>query len=217
MDIDPSVIRDALLNVCILIISLSLHEWGHAYTADRLGDDTPRMQGRVTLNLLPHIDILGTIIIPLLASFGFFGGLGVIGWAKPVYTDPRNFKNRVRDQALVTIAGPAMNFLIALVATFAAGLAYHFVPIAVPVLKSFMTLNVLLIVFNLLPIPPLDGSKFLMYWFGMSEEAYSLFAQWGWVLLLLLVNFPPFRYLLGALYHAALIPFAIILGLIAQG
>ena len=210
MSFDPGLVREALLNVIIIIVSLALHEWGHAYMADRLGDDTPRSQGRVTLNPLAHIDLIGTVLMPLLGSLGFFGRFGVIGWAKPVYTNPRNFRNGVRDQALVTIAGPAMNLIIAICATLAAGLAYRFVPTIAPLFYKILTLNIGLVVFNLLPIPPLDGSKFLMYWFGMSEEAYLRFSQWGWIVLLLLVNLPPFQALMGILFRLVAVPFELL-------
>jgi Zn-dependent protease len=207
MQFDPETIRLALLNLIILIISLSLHEWGHAYVADRLGDNTPRSQGRVTLNPIAHIELIGTIVIPLLASLGVFGGFGVIGWAKPVWTNPSNFANRVRDQAWVTIAGPAVNLGIALMATIAAGIAERVMPSATPFFLTVLKMNVLLVVFNLLPIPPLDGSKFLMYWFGMAEETYLRFAQWGWILLLVLINVPAFGVLLKILYSIMLLPF----------
>ena len=214
MSLDPEVIRYAVLNVIIIIVSLALHEWGHAMMADRLGDDTPRSQGRVTLNPLVHIDPIGTIILPLLGSLGFFGNFGVIGWAKPIYTNPRNFRNGMRDQALVTVAGPGMNFFIALIATIAAGAAHHFLPTIVPLFLTIIKLNVALVVFNLLPVPPLDGSKFLMYWFGMSEEAYLRFAQWGGLVLLLLVNLRPFQMLMGVLFGLVAMPFDILYGLI---
>ena len=207
MSIDPGLIREALLNVIIIVVSLALHEWGHAFVADRLGDDTPRSQGRVTLNPLVHIDPIGTLLLPLLGSLGFFGSFGVIGWAKPVQTTPRNFKNGMRDQAFVTIAGPAMNFIIAAFATVAAGLCYRFFPSLTPLFHQVLVLNVALIVFNLLPIPPLDGSKFLMYWFGMSEDAYVRFAQWGWLLLLVLVNLRPFQVLMALLFALVGTPF----------
>lgn len=207
MSFDPALIREALLNVIIIIVSLVLHEWGHAYMADRLGDDTPRSQGRVTLNPLVHIDPIGTVLIPLLGSLGFFGSFGVIGWAKPVYTNPRNLRHGTRDRVLVTIAGPGMNLLIAMGATLAAGVAHHFLPRIIPLFQTILTLNIALFVFNLLPVPPLDGSKFLMYWFGMSEEAYARFAQWGWIALLLLINLRPFQALMGLLFGLVGLPF----------
>lgn len=209
---DVATIRIALLDLFIAIISFTVHEWGHAKMADRLGDDTPRLQGRVTLNPLVHIDLLGTIILPLLSSLGFFGNLGVIGWAKPVMTNPNNFQNGNSDRAWVTIAGPAMNVVLATVATVGAALAVRFLPSLTPLFLSLVKLNVLLVVFNLLPIAPLDGSKFLMYWFGMSEESYLRFSQWGGFLLLALCNFHRFQMLLLKMQLFAMQPFAWLFG-----
>jgi Zn-dependent protease len=214
LNLDYATLHTALLNLIMIVISLSLHEWGHAWMADRLGDDTPRLQGRVTLYPPAHIDPIGTLLIPFLCSLGIFGSFGVIGWAKPVIINPNNFKHRTRDSAWVTIAGPAMNVLIALFATFAAALAHRFAPIATSFLISMISMNVLLMVFNLLPVPPLDGSKFLMYWFGMSEEAYVSFARWGWIALMLAINLPPFRMMLSTLYYYAMGPFATLYGIL---
>ncbi len=187
---DPATIRLALLDLLIVIISFTVHEWGHAKMADRLGDDLPRSQGRLTLNPIPHIDLLGTIIIPLLGAFGFFGRLGILGWPKPVMTDPRNYKNPNVDQTLVTLAGPVMNLILALVATLIAAGLHTAAPSSIPLLTRVIEINVVLFVFNMLPIPPLDGSKLLMYWGGMSEETYARFAQWGGLLLLFLIYIP---------------------------
>jgi Zn-dependent protease len=214
MDLDPGLIREALLNVIIVMACLAVHEWGHAVTADRLGDPTPRMEGRVTLNPFAHIDLIGTLLIPLLGALGFFGSFSMIGWAKPVMTNPSNFKNRNRDQAWVTIAGPGMNLVLALAATVGLAIAYRVMPTWTPLFEKILAINVGLMVFNLLPIPPLDGSKFLMYWFGMSEETYARFAQFGGIILLVLINIPAFRYFLGKVMQAAMIPFATILNVL---
>lgn len=213
MDFDFATIQKALLNVWLLILSFSFHELGHAYMADRMGDDLPRSQGRLTLNPIAHIDPIGTIVLPLMGALGFFGGLGFIGWAKPVELNPSRYRS-VADRAWVTIAGPAMNLILALVGLFGAAIAHRILPSIVPLFVTFMSLNVMLIVFNLLPFPPLDGSKFLMYWFGMSEETYQRFAQWSWILLLVLINLPQFRALLLFLYQAALVPFGILYSLL---
>jgi Zn-dependent protease len=203
-------VREALILLIIIVSSLALHEWGHAFMADRLGDPTPRSQGRVTLNPVPHIDLLGTIIIPFLGAIGFFGGFGMIGWAKPVWINPSYFKRRTYDSALVTLAGPGMNLAIALVATFMAALSHRFVPAFQPLLSLVVSVNIGLMVFNLLPIPPLDGSKFLMYWFGMKEETYMRFASWGTLILILAINLPPSRMVIGQIYRLAYAPFALL-------
>ena len=188
-----------------MLASLTLHEWGHARMADRLGDDTPRLQGRVTLNPLAHIDLFGTVIIPLI---GIFGGFAIVGWAKPVMIDPANLP-KTSDRAWVTIAGPGMNLLLALLATVASGLLIRFAPGSEfhSLLSLIVMINVALMVFNLLPIPPLDGSKFLMYWFGMKEETYAQFSRFGWLILMVLINLPQTRGLLGRLIYHAMQPF----------
>jgi Zn-dependent protease len=193
LDLSPEIVREAVLVMLIFFISLTLHEWGHAKVADMLGDPTPRADGRVTLNPWPHVDLLGTIIIPLLGSLHVLGSMALIGWAKPVYINPSNFRHRNRDAALATLAGPAMNFLLALLAVVIAAGLYRTTPKIVELASLVAEINVILLVFNLLPFPPLDGSKFLIYWFGMSEETYMRFSQWGGYLLLALCFTRPFQ------------------------
>lgn len=216
MDFDLAELRSGALYFIVTVVSLALHEWGHAMTADRLGDSTPRLQGRVTLNPAVHIDLLGTIVIPLLAAMGFFGGFTVIGWAKPVMVTPANFRRGHFDLAWVTLAGPGMNAAIALLATVVAAMLVRVDPKLHEFAIIILNVNVALFVFNLLPVPPLDGSKFLMYWFGMSEEAYIGFARWGGLLLLLLLNLSAFRHLLSGLFALGMLPFGFLYGLLVQ-
>ena len=212
MDIDPGALRDGVLRFIIVVLSLSLHEWGHAIVADRLGDDTPRLEGRVTLYPMAHVDWIGTILFPALAALGFFGGFAMIGWAKPVYTNPANFRRGMFDEALVTLAGPFMNLVLAFVGTIIAIVAAR---MGSEPLAEFglllLKINVALAVFNLLPIPPLDGSKFLMYWFGMTREAYAQLSMYGSIALLVLINVPGFGRLFGTLIAFAMIPFRMML------
>lgn len=145
----------------LLIISLSLHEFAHAWMADRLGDPTPRSQGRLTINPLAHLDPLGTFCM-LLFRFG---------WGKPVQIDPYNFSNPKRDELLVAAAGPISNLILAILSS----LLIHLVPsnIFINLLTNFVYINLLLAVFNLLPLWPLDGSKILVNL--LPEEAnYNL-------------------------------------------
>ena len=206
-------IYNGLLAYLIVIASLAIHEWGHAAMADRLGDDTPRSQGRVTLNPLAHIDLIGTVIIPLL---GIFSGFPIIGWAKPVIINPDNLP-KTADRAWVTIAGPGMNLILALLAAVVLGLSARFAPQfgLSPLIGLIIQINVGLMVFNLLPIPPLDGSKFLMYWFGMSETAYVNFARFGWIILMVMINIPQTRGLLSTLIVSSMEPFLTIASLFA--
>lgn len=147
----------------ILIASLSFHEAAHAWAADRLGDPTARILGRLTLNPLAHIDWIGTVLFPLV---GMLSGLPLIGWAKPVPVDVRNLRAHRRDFALVALAGPVSNIVLALVFALLLKAQGGLVPEGGQTMLSgalalAVFLNVLLAVFNLLPVPPLDGGNVL--------------------------------------------------------
>lgn len=212
MDFDIASLRDILLRFLIVTCSLALHEWGHAIMADKLGDDTPRSQGRVTLNPLAHIDPIGTILVPLLGAFGVFGSFSMIGWAKPIQTNPAAYKHRYRSMSLVTLAGPGVNLILAFIATIAAALCVRLAQPGAEVFILVLQINVALMVFNMLPVPPLDGSKFLIYCGVMSEETYSRVALWSQFALLFLLNVPAFRQILGIVFGLALLPFGALYG-----
>jgi Zn-dependent protease len=160
LDLD---IAGRLLNLIVLVLSLTVHEFFHAWTAHRLGDDTAARMGRLTLNPLPHIDIFGTILLPLFNA--------PIGWAKPVPVNPAGFRQGVRmstGEILVSVAGPLSNLGIALLAAVAFGLLVRLAPDLIPVggaaealLSRFILVNTGLAVFNLVPLPPLDGNHVL--------------------------------------------------------
>lgn len=168
-----------------ILIALTFHEFAHGLVADRLGDRTPYYQGRLTLNPLPHIDWIGFL---MLIIFKF-------GWAKPVQVDPRNF-NRVSPKTgmmLVSLAGPGMNMLLALIGMFLYKLiipleSSQWAGLLVPLLPPLIYINLILAAFNLIPVPPLDGSKILA---GILPDSgarliYSL-EQYGPLILLLLI------------------------------
>jgi Zn-dependent protease len=155
-------IASQLIAFGVVLASLTVHEWAHAISADRLGDPTARMLGRVSFNPVVHIDLLGTIVLPLLA---IFSGLPILGWAKPVPVNMSRLSNPKRDFMLVAAAGPASNLVLA---TIAAGV-FHAAG-GLPATAEFgvarlaltaVQINVLLAVFNMLPIPPLDGGNVL--------------------------------------------------------
>ena len=153
---------DALIPLfLILVLSLSFHEAAHAWTADRLGDPTARALGRLTLNPIAHIDWIGTVLFPILA---IYSNLPLIGWAKPVPVDLRQLRSPRRDFAVVAAAGPASNILLAIVFTGAfklLGFDIGTTTMAAQLLYLSISLNVFLAVFNMVPVPPLDGGNVL--------------------------------------------------------
>ncbi len=157
----PSL-QEILPSLAVLIVSLSFHEAAHAWAADRLGDPTARQLGRLTLNPLAHIDWIGTVLFPLIA---FMSNVPLIGWAKPVPVDMRNLRHPRPDFALVALAGPVSNLILAAGASIvfiALRLTDHYLNVAGEMLFLAVVLNVMLAVFNLIPVPPLDGGNVLM-------------------------------------------------------
>jgi len=163
-----------------LVVAATIHEFAHAYVADRLGDPTPRAQGRLTLNPLAHLDPLGSILI-LLAGFG---------WAKPVQINPMHFRDWRRDTIIVAAAGPLANItlLFALGVPYKLGLLDFGGSTADRLLVTVIQINAMLAVFNLIPVPPLDGSKILMGLLPPAQAvSYARLQPYGVFILLLLV------------------------------
>ncbi len=149
---------DFIFNIAILILSVVIHEVSHGFVANILGDSTARHAGRLTLNPIKHLDPMGSFVVPMLT---YFGGGFIFGWAKPVPYNPYNLRDQKWGEAKVSVAGPLSNLLVALVF----GLILRFVagipPAPAEILHLIVYLNLVLAVFNLVPIPPLDGSKIL--------------------------------------------------------
>ena len=192
---DANWIIEGLISYLGLIVLLTFHEFGHAWTAEKCGDDTARLQGRCSINPIVHIDPIGTVLLPLMMIFLPFGvSRFMIGWAKPVPVNLHNLRNPRRDDILVSLAGPAMNLIlaVALIALARVGLLVHQVPMA-SVCWQFASLSLLLCFFNLIPIPPLDGSHVLRNLTGMSWEAYVKFAQFGFIAVIVVIQIPLVR------------------------
>ena len=175
-----------LMDIFVFVLGVTLHEFGHAFAADRLGDDTPRRQGRVELNPLDHLDPIGTIVFVASALFG-----NPFGWGKPVRVQPGNFKHPRRDSLIVSLAGPVMNLLLALICAGAIRATYDTLPatsVYFQLLCRGVEVNMILFLFNLIPLPPLDGSKILSAILPMNQAlAYDkAMAQWGLILFVLL-------------------------------
>ena len=217
----PEALATGLTTYIVLLFSLSFHEAAHAWTASRMGDETARREGRVTLNPLAHIDLIGTVLIPLVQIFGP-QGIPLLGWAKPTPVDSRNFRAGEfrRGQVLVAGAGPFSNMLLATGFTallFVVVRLMGRVDVEDPIFKLVSTgvmINVALGIFNLLPLPPLDGSAVASY--GLPPQlgqAYDrLVRPYGsWILLILfvtgalsVVTRPLMLLMLGILYRLAL-------------
>ena len=214
LGIDLANLREGLILYLVLVVSLCIHEWAHAFVANRLGDHTPAAQGRVTLNPVAHMDLFGTVIFPLACIFLFPGGI-LFGWGKPVMINPSNFTNPKRGEVLTTMAGPGANLGLALIAAVVGGLVLKSDPRTFELFRLMLTLNVVLAVFNLLPIPPLDGGTLMKHAVGMSDEMFMRLAQWSWLVLLVAINVPAVRYLLGVLISLVSTPFVWVFQLVA--
>lgn len=216
-----------LFEFAILVFALSIHEAAHAWMASQLGDPTARMLGRLTLNPIKHIDLFGTVIVPLAMLFIFPSGL-LVGWAKPTPVTTRNFKNLRRDDILTTVAGPVSNFLAAVAATIiliilarlssssaamvrtlAGGISgpglsasSPAVPIVL-ILYFTVVLNLILAIFNLIPLPPLDGSHVLRHF--LPYKVLRAYDSIGLIGLLLFLFFG------GALIGFFLTPFMVVI------
>lgn len=186
----------------IVVFSLCVHEFAHAIVADKGGDDTPRLQGRLTLSPLSHADLFGTIILPM---FAVFSGLPLIGWARPVQINPMRLKS-AKWLPWITAAGPLSNFAMAILATLIGKIiimtaGYDAVnPVTFQVITYFIVINIGLGIFNLIPIPPLDGSKLLFYYviqhYPKLFKAWDVMERYSFIFLYLFIIIKPTKYLL---------------------
>lgn len=198
------LVSHLLIYMVVLLLAISCHEAGHAWVSYKNGDDTAYMLGRVTLNPVAHTDPIGTLLIPIISFiFGAMGGglarIPLIGWGKPTPVNPRKWDNYKVGNVTVSIAGVAANFILLVIGFIAArimmwqgfGIADFFGQSSNPVailVGYMMTLNLSLFVFNLLPFPPLDGSKILQTFLPVNAEPiFNLFEQYGFLILMALI------------------------------
>jgi Zn-dependent protease len=160
-----------------LLIAITIHEFAHAFTADKLGDPTPSLQGRITLNPLAHLDPVGTIMLLL---FGF-------GWGKPVNFDPHNLRNPRKDAAIISLAGPASNILLATILGILTKVLTS--PFLIGLLYPLIYINLVLAIFNLVPVFPLDGEKILSGILprNLSFEFQAVMQRYGTLILIFLI------------------------------
>ncbi len=182
-----------ILSIVVLIYSAIIHEYMHGWMAERLGDDTAKNAGRLTMNPIPHIDLNGSIILPAILIMS--GAPFLFGWAKPVPYNPNNLRDRIYGGAKVALAGPFANFIVALFFGLVLRAVFFYQPafinqILVNFLAIIVQINLLLMVFNLLPIPPLDGSKIIMPFLPYHWKIRFLkIEQYGFFLVMAFVIF----------------------------
>jgi Zn-dependent protease len=204
--LDTDFFARIFIEFIVLLFSLTVHECAHAWTADRLGDPTARLLGRVSLNPTVHADLIGTVLFPLVAMVA---NAPLIGWAKPVPVDVRRLRHQRRDYVLVAAAGPASNVGLAIFAALALAVLPvspvtlgepNFSVPAATLLARALQLNVLLAVFNMIPIPPLDGGNVLSGLLPLraSSRFDSIVRPYGFLLLYAIVLTPAFDYLVWA-------------------
>lgn len=189
----------ASVGLLAFIFSVIVHENAHGLAAERFGDPTARALGRITMNPIPHLDPIGSLLLPIAS---YLSGIPFLGWAKPVPVNPANLRNPVVHNAYVAAAGPASNFLLAFVAAIlwiVVGLAFKHVPGLVEsgerslfffntLFSSMITVNCVLALFNLMPIPPLDGHWILMRYLPSGpREALASIGRWGFLILIALL------------------------------
>lgn len=182
-----------ILSIIGFGMAIIIHEVAHGYVADKLGDPTARLMGRLTINPIPHIDIYGSIIIPLLLFL--FHSPFIFGWAKPVPIDPYNLKNPKKDAALISLAGPAANILFAVVLSIFLRILLAVFPLSTPFALFYflIEINIILAIFNLIPVSPLDGEKILVGILPDKEARLvdAFLSRFGLILLFVLI-FPIF-------------------------
>lgn len=194
---DTNALTQGLASYLCIVVIITVHEFGHAWMASRCGDDTARSLGRVTLNPIAHIDPIGTVILPLLVVLLSASGNSdlarfIIGWGKPVPVNPLNFRHRVRDDILVAMAGPAMNVLLAIAVMAVARVAVlGDVKPVIDAAVMMAMLSMFLCFFNLLPVPPLDGSHVMKYLVRMKHETFLQISRYGFFIVIVLVQLKP--------------------------
>jgi Zn-dependent protease len=216
---------DQLYILPILLFSVIIHEIAHGWTALMLGDPTAKNMGRLTLNPIPHIDLVGSIIVPLFSLFA--AGSVFIAWAKPVPVDPRNFSHYRRDDLLVSVAGPVSNIVLALICSIAvillamanksigswnAPLADQVMVFLLRMFYGGVYLNIVLAVFNLIPVPPLDGSHVLASLLpGKVAAAYARIGFLGIFAILFLMRVPAFSSAFQGVIRGLFVPFRMLI------
>lgn len=214
---DNTILVRGLLDYLYLVLLLTFHEYAHAWAALKLGDNTAQTQGRVSLNPAAHMDFWGTLVFPLFFVFLLAAGSGVrlfFGWAKPVPVNPDNLPRPQMDSILIALAGPAMNLLLAAAIMALVKLAIVTdIKLMHHAATRMVQISLILAFFNLLPIPPLDGSYVLKYLLRMSDTVFFRAGLAGFFLVLGLVQLPWVRHGLKSSVESAELYFKVLYGI----
>lgn len=199
---DLSLLQKIAIAILPILFAVTLHEAAHGYAALLCGDKTAKYTGRLSLNPTHHIDLIGTIVVPIITLM--IGGI-LFGWAKPVPYEPRNFKNPKRDIIFVALAGPAANLVMAIIWAAISKLGINLganqggVPLALSLMGQYgLMINLFIMLFNLIPIPPLDGSRVIATLLsGKIAYRYYQIAPYGFFILLALIIIGALNYIIG--------------------
>jgi Zn-dependent protease len=212
LGITPADLRAGLIFSLLLLACLVLRAFSQAWLADRLGDHTPRDEGRVTLYPVPHLDLLGSVILPLICIFFLQPRLGQINfflaWTNPVPINSANFRSPERHYLFTQLAGCGTSVLLALGSAIAGGMLYAASQQSAEIFVTLIGINAMLIVLDLLPVPPLPGAMLLRHWGFISEERFGQVARWSGLVFMIAINIPPVRTALGFLIALVALPFA---------
>lgn len=215
--LSPEHLRAGLIFYFLIFAVLVLRAYAQAWLAERLGDPTPRSDGRVTLYPPPHVDLLGTVVLPLICIFYFQPRLGQINfflaWTKPVPTNPSYFRHPRQGEVFTQFAGFGMCFLINLVAAVVGGVLVKTTGDGrlLEIFTSLIGVAAMLMVLDLLPMPPLPGGVLLRHFGVISEEAFNNISRWAGLVLIIAFNLPPVQRLIGLCVALVASPFVLIL------
>ena len=221
LGLTSEAIRAGLILYILLFASLILRAFAQAWLGDFLGDPTPRDEGRVTLYPVPHVDLLGTVVLPLLCIFYLQPSAAraniyfFLAWTNPVPINPSHFANPRRGFLFTQFAGFGMSVLLALAAAVAVGLTFQADQRTAEIFMTLIGLNAMLIVLDFLPLPPLPGGTLLRHWGWISEETYWSVARWGGLVLMIAFNMPPVRFAFAVMVAVVQIPFIKLYELVA--
>lgn len=219
MDFDPAILRNGLIFYLLLLVSLCLRTYAQAWTANRLGDRTPALNGRLTLNPVPHIDLLGTVLLPLICifylqprldQFAFF-----LAWTKTMPINHKNFAHPRKHYLYTQFSQTGMGIMLALIGAILGGLLYRSNAQTVEIFGALIMINASLIVLDCIPLPPLPGGTLLMHLGFMSEETYLNISRWSGLVFIILINVSFFKALLNLFVGLAATPFFMVMQALA--